>query len=560
MLALRILATLVPLLLLARPAMGTGQGLHESSFLASKRHIMLSGDDAGVAGLESDCEPRAEAISFAGVGGVILRGELLHPCASENSDQLPAIIFINPFGQNFKTYKPQALQYARDGYRTLSFDPRGWHSSDGKTLLDYKAMTADLVLAIDWLTSEYATGPIGATGISEGGGLSLLLAAADPRIKAIGVLSGWTDMAHSSLGATPRLTWSVILSAFVLLLGDPAALLADVIDKMRQDPPFDPEQMKREISAWYHLPKINAHKTPIYMHHALDDTLFPVNQLVDFFQALDGPKHLRIGRGFHAASEILSMRDPNGGPWGPMREWFAAYLKHERSSAMDGIIDISYKNREGSLPLRGNIWRHPSVRTQYLSYRDGNYQLTQDAKDSADPTKLRVIQLARDFSGISTGTPLVSALQNLRKFSQVKVPVRNVRRPLALAFVGEAVDQEQTIYGTPTLELVLTTKAKRGMIVAHLVDIADEPKGDLITHGVYTWSERDRQANGEVKFTIELYSTAWRLEEGHRLAVVLNGSNVEYLPPAIRPYSYQLAPEAGKQRLAIPLLTAQDLL
>lgn len=505
------------------------------------------------------CPPRTESVSFLTEDGVTLRGEVLSPCGAEASDELPAVLFLNPFGQSYATYKTQATALASDGYRSFLYNPRGWHSSDGSTTLDYALLTRDAQKALDWLTSAYATGRIGATGISEGGGLSLLLAAADSRLGAVGVLSGWTDLTHSSLGATTRVSWSLILGTLVLAFGDPGAILEDVIRKATQKPPFDPEAMKRAISPWYHLAALNDKQVPIFLSHALDDTLFPANQVVDFYHQLTGPKHLEINRGFHACIEILNSLNPNALPWSSLRAWFDDYLKGSRQSEADGSIRVAYKNRDRDLTLHDMAWREPRVETQYLVHSPEGYQLKETPTASID-RGLRVVQLAQDVSGIGTGTPMLSSLLNLRWLKTVKVPVTNIRRPFALSFVGAPRRETTTLYGSPKLALTLQSRAARGMIVAHLVDLQDgKESGELITHGVYTWTAKDRKATGEISFQIDLYSVAWQLEPGHRLAVVLNGSDAEYLTPTLLPYSYRLTPTAGAQVLTVPSLSEAEL-
>jgi predicted acyl esterase len=505
------------------------------------------------------CPPRAESVSFLTEDGVTLRGEVLSPCGAEASDELPAVLFLNPFGQSYATYKSQASALASDGYRSFLYNPRGWHSSDGTTTLDYALLTRDAQKALDWLTSAYATGRIGATGISEGGGLSLLLAAADSRLSAVGVLSGWTDLTHSSLGATTRVSWSLILGTLVLAFGDPGAMLEDAIRKARQQPPIDPEAMKRAISPWYHLAALNEKQVPIFLSHALDDTLFPANQVVDFYHQLTGPKHLEINRGCHACIEIVNASNPEALPWSSLRAWFDDYLKGGRQSEAEGSIRIAYKNRDLDLTLQDFAWREPRVETQYLVHSPEGYQLTQTPTASTGRGP-RVVQLAQDVSGIGTGTPMLSPLLNLRWLKTVKVPVTNIRRPFALSFVGAPRIEPTTIYGSPKLTLTLQSRAGRGMIVAHLVDLKDgQTSGELITHGVYTWTEKDRRPTGEISFQIELYSVAWQLEAGHRLAVVLNGSDVEYLAPRVLPYSYRLTPAAGAQVLTLPTVSEAEL-
>lgn len=499
----------------------------------------------------SNCSPQQESISFPGADGTILRGDLLSPCGSEASQQLPLVMLINPFGQSFMTYRMQALAFTREGFRTLRYNARGWHSSDGSITLDYDLQAKDAQKALDWVTQHYATGRIGVAGISEGGGVSLLLASMDTRLSAIGVLSGWTDMLHNSLGATPRMTWGVILAGIVFAAGNPIDLIKDIAKQARSNPPFDPHAMMRAISPWYRLNSINASKPAIFMSHAMDDTLFPSNQIVDFYHHLHGDKYLQINRGFHAGPEILSLPNPNAQPWQSLRQWFRDYLIEEKSSNLNGSIQIAYKNRNEALILNNREWRQPNNETHYLVQSETGYELSEVAQASVEGDGLKVIQRARDQSGIHSGTPLISAFFNMRQLKTVKVPVSKIRRPYAVAFVGPVRDTTTTIFGSPKLTMHINSQAKRGMVVAHLVDLEDgKEDGNLITHAVYTWSNADRQPTGEIKLQFEFYASAWRLEAGHRLALILNSSDIEYLPPTLLSYNYSILPNPGAQVLS----------
>ena len=504
---------------------------------------------------QGSCEPISDDIHFSPADGIVLHGEVLSPCGSNPSQKLPTVMFVNAFGQSYMIYRELAVRFAQEGFRTLSYDPRGWQSSGGQTTFDYTLLTADARKAIDWLTAHYATGRIGSTGISEGGGLSLLLSAEDPRLSAVASLSGWTDLTHASLGGTPRLAWHAILGTMLILFGDPTAVIEDAI-RQAQDkgPQVDPRIQARKISAWYHLPAINAKKVPVLLAHEMDDTLFPVNQVFDFYRHLEGPKHLIIERGFHAATEIVHLHDPDGMPWPVLRQWFTDYLKDGTPSKLDGRVSIAFKNQDKTLELENNAWKVPNVKTFYMAQTDHGYDLRDAATLSLSGDGTKVLNLASDPSGVTTGVPLLSALANLQSLATVEVPVKSIVRPFAISYVSSVFAQDTTVYGTPVVRLRLHSEAAKGLVIAHLVDVGPDGDGQLITHGTYTWNREDAPRDQAIALTIELYTVAWKLAKGHSLAVVLNSEDAEYQGPTLLPYVYELDHDAGVNTLEVPLL------
>ncbi|MCX6104962.1 MAG: alpha/beta hydrolase [Proteobacteria bacterium] len=517
--------------------------------------VVVASFSANAAYSASPCPPKEELVTFTTSDGVTLHGEVISPCGSSPSDSFPTVFFLNPFGQSFKTYKPQALAFAEDGYRTFSYDPRGWQSSGGKISLDYELLTNDVRQAIDWVTGHYKTGRIGVTGISEGGGLSMLLSAIEPRLSAVAALSGWTNMVHPALGHTQRLAWNIVLGTLITLFGKPSAIIEEAFEHWRDGTPPEPRELMEKTSPLYHLKEINERRPPIFLANDLDDTLFPVNQAFDFYGKLQGPKHLQINRGFHAAAAITTTKEPNKEPWASVHKWFDAYVKNGQPSELDGLVRVNYKNQQGILEFRDNALREPKISTYYLKQTNDGYELSQTAEESRLDADLSVVSYPWNPSGIISGIPLKSALENLRDLKTVSVPLRHLKRPYAIAFTAKPVTTDTTVYGVATLQLSLKSKAKKGLVVAYLVDVDANGDGKLMTHGVYTWSESDALADGHFSFKIELYHTAWKLAAGHKLAIALNSSDPEYQPPTLLLYDYNLDDTEGSLRLDVPSFT-----
>ncbi|MEN9835523.1 MAG: hypothetical protein RL011_1716 [Pseudomonadota bacterium] len=502
---------------------------------------------------KSECTPVERRIEFRTTDQVRIRGAITSPCNASDSDLLPTVVFLNPLGQSYTTYRPQAEAFAREGYRVLSFDPRGWKSSGGRTTLIYPDLVKDVQNALDWLTANYATGRIGMTGISEGGAMSLLTAAADSRVSAAASMSGWTNIVHPSIGNTPRLAWNLVIGALLFAFGKPLDLLKEAIGHAWNGTNPEPLDVLQASSPWFHLDEINSKRTPMLMVHEMDDTLFPINQTVDFYEKLAGPKHLQINRGFHAASSITVLNYRDREPWASVHEWFDAYVRDQRPSHLDGRVRISFKNSEKVLDTAENFRDEPRTDSFYLQQTPLGYQLIDAVMEANIPTDLTIINYPWNPSHVLTGIPVRSALKNLTDLQTVSVPIKDLKRPYAIQFSSAPYASGATILGSPKLRLKLESQTKKGLVIAHLVDIGPDEVGKLITHGTHTWSEGDQAADGSYGFEIEMYFTAWTLEPGHRVGVVLNGADFEYQPPTLWSYNYKLDQSNGNLKLDVPL-------
>lgn len=95
-----------------------------------------------------------------------------------------------------------ANEYASRGYTVVSYTARGFWQSGGEINMAGLLDQADISAAIDWALANTHADPsrIGLSGISYGGGLSLLGAAMEPRVKSVAAMSAWVDLAESFLG------------------------------------------------------------------------------------------------------------------------------------------------------------------------------------------------------------------------------------------------------------------------------------------------------------------------------------------------------------------------
>lgn len=144
--------------------------------------------------------------------GVRLEGDVYKPKGLKASDKLPGILMVPGWGGNKKNIeKNYAPHFAKQGFIVLSFDFKSWGQSDGPVVLAEKlatveeatevnvkarhirqiinplSMVEDVRAALYFLGSEPQVMPnnLGIWGTSMGGGLALVAAADDNRVKAL---------------------------------------------------------------------------------------------------------------------------------------------------------------------------------------------------------------------------------------------------------------------------------------------------------------------------------------------------------------------------------------
>lgn len=144
--------------------------------------------------------------------GSRLRGDVFKPQDLKPGDTLPGIILVHGWGGNKSNLnRIYAPQFASLGFIVMSFDMRSWGESDGfflaeealpstkeigevsitgqhvRSVVNPNKMIEDVRSALSWFVGELhlQADNIGIWGTSFGGGLALVTAANDQRIKAL---------------------------------------------------------------------------------------------------------------------------------------------------------------------------------------------------------------------------------------------------------------------------------------------------------------------------------------------------------------------------------------
>ncbi|NSC24586.1 alpha/beta fold hydrolase [Streptomyces albus subsp. chlorinus] len=515
----------------AEPAAPTASAASMAS-MASTASTTSTASAASAAGVDF--------VDIKGDGGITLKANVALPsgAAEHPARAYPLIVLPTSWATPQIEYLAQARKLADSGYVVVSYNSRGFWQSGGEIEVGGPEDIADASRVIDWALAHTPADKdrVGMGGVSYGAGISLLAAAHDPRVKAVTALSGWADLIGSIYsGRTQHLQAAGLLGGTGELTGRPSPELRQVLKNFLGSN-LDKED---EMIAWgekrspaTYLKEINANGTAVMLGNAWSDSIFPPNQYADFFEKLRGPKRLEFRPGDHATAEATGLLGLPNDTWSHAHRWFDRYLKGERN----GI--------EGERPV------------QLKSRTTGAYEGYAGWKDVPSGARTLALDERRELtagkdSGANGGTLFLTGLldQFLKLPPVVSVPLL----PRSRAAVWESPRQAEAtrVRGTATLHTTVTSTAKSGTFYAYLYDVGPLGTGKLITHAPYTF--HDRAPGKPFAVDLELFSTAYDVPEGHKLAVVVDTADPLYAEH--NPDGARLAfssPDGDPSRVRVP--------
>lgn len=458
---------------------------------------------------------------------VILKANVIEPTSPGRH---PAIIFPSSWGLNDLEYVAQATRLAEGGYTVVSYTPRGWWASGGQIDTAGPKDIADASRVIDWaLTATTADATrIGMAGVSYGAGISLITAGRDPRVRAVTALSGWSDLVGSLYGGdTRRLQSSALLVGAAALLG-------------RTSPEFDAriadfyanrnigavKEFARIRSAGTYLAGLNASAPAILLANGYGDSVFPPNQLVDFYGALTGPKRLEFAPGDHAIPELTGLAGLDNHVWTSVRRWFDRYLQGI-ANGIDTEAPVVLRSMTGGPVESSATWAGTATTVTRLGlgevrWWDGTGSL--GGTPSTGWSSWNAIGVDTFAEG---GVILLSnGLQALTGLApSVWLPA--VDRAAAGVWVSGSYSSARRIRGIPSVHLRITPDQANGTIVAYLYDVDSLGTGELITQAPVSWLGATPGAARTVD--LRLPAVSWDVPAGHKLALVVDGADGYYL-------------------------------
>src|SRR6266498_583493 len=236
--------------------------------------------------------------------GVRIDAALLEPDGAPPAGGWPAIMMFHGLGQKHADLIPLAPAYVAKGYAVFIPDARGHGTSGGYVSLDGPREVADIRSERQWLTArpEVSDTQIGAWGISLGGGAAWSSVAAGVPFKALETFETWSDLYRA---------------LFPQNFGKAGAIygFAQSVPTERIDPDlrsYVPQMIGNEnlpavrqlLGVRSSLRLMSAVTTPSFLFQGRRDFAFDIDQAVDAYKRLAGPKRLYIGDFGHAPSSF----------------------------------------------------------------------------------------------------------------------------------------------------------------------------------------------------------------------------------------------------------------
>ncbi|MFD7668848.1 alpha/beta fold hydrolase [Streptomyces sp. NPDC059788] len=483
--------------------------------------------------------PDVKFVDIEGDGGTNLKANVFTPGDAVPGRRYPLIVLPSSWATPQIQYVVQAKKLADAGYVVVGYNTRGFWQSGGKIETGGPEDIADASKVIDWALAHTPADPgkVGMAGMSYGAGISLLTSAFDKRVKAVSAMSGWADLINSIYsGRTQHRQAAAVLGGLGALTGRPGPELTEVLKNfLGSNLAKEGDMLKwgAKRSPLTYLDKINANGAAIMLGNAWGDSIFPPNQYADFYEKLKGPKRLEFRPGDHATAEGLGLLGLPNDTWNHTKRWFDHYLQ----GADNGV------NREAPVQLKS---RSAGAYEGYKSWKDVP---SGDRRIELNGTHR--ISTNRD-SGANGGTVFLSSImdQFFKLPPMASIPL--LPRSVAAVWQSERYTSAQHVRGTAKLHTTVTSTATSGTAIAYLYDVGPLGIGKLVSHAPFTF--HDKAAGKPFGVDLELFSTAYDVPAGHRMAVVVDSVDPLYIDhnPAGAKLTFS-SPAADPSWLSVPV-------
>lgn len=443
----------------------------------------------------------------------------------------PAIVFVSSWGLNDAEYLAQASALAGDGYTVLSYTPRGWWDSGGQIDTAGPKDIADVSTVITWMIAHTTADPahIGAAGVSYSAGISLIASAFDSRIRAVAAMSGWSDLDASLYGGQTRRVQAVgLLQGLADLLGTPSAELNTILDDYWSNTNIPAvEAFAKARSAATYEARINTNNPAILMANSYGDSLFPPDQLVDFYNGLTTPKRLEFAPGDHAVVEATGLIGLDNHVWTSVSRWFGQYLRGI-DTGIAAEPPVVLRPVTGGATEQYADWAHVNTATtRYgLGAKDW-WSLTGPLSAGSTPTGWS----STIYTGLDTvaggGVALLTNGLGALTGTTPTIWLPSVDRVNGAVWVTSAFGSAREIRGIAALHATIKPAHANGTVVAYLYDYDVLGNAHLITLEPQTWL--GAKAGSPTTLDIRFPATAYTVPAGHALALVVDTQDPLFL-------------------------------
>ncbi|WP_046467986.1 CocE/NonD family hydrolase [Allosalinactinospora lopnorensis] len=473
-----------------------------------------------------------EYVSVPGHDDVEIKAKVITPTNHEGPH--PLLVMPSAWATNNLVYVGAAKKLAYEsGYQVISYTTRGFWDSGGEIEVAGPKDVADASKVIDWGLENTDADPerIGMAAISYGAGISLLTAAEDDRVKAVGAMSGWSDLI-SSLYPNETISSQAIelLITTARITGRGGEALQEIESEYRKgnmDPALDHSP---ERSPGTKIDQLNDNGPAVMLAHAWNDGIFPPSGLIDFHSQLTGPKRLMLAPGEHATPEAFGALGLPNETWEALTRWLDHHLKGV-DNGVDTEDPVQVKPNNGG----GDWTTYPdwesvteSTSTLHLSEPERTWEqwLSTGGLEEEPQTGWDYSVRAGIGTTANSGTLIVSGA--LQQFADIPtgVALPLVDRYRAGVWTGDPHPDGVRVSGTPKAHVEVTPTSEDQSLYFYLYATNSHGIGSLITHKPYTL--RDAAPGEPVTVDVDLEPVVWDVPAGHRLALVVDTQDFRY--------------------------------
>jgi len=510
--------------------------LSTALFLAFVAHLGSSSQAVNIKGLKGS--ENYKLVDITASDGIVLEAIYFDPVTPMNETGNPAILFISSWGMNKWEYVVPANEYYEKGYSIISYTARGFWGSGGEIDLAGPKDMADLSTVMDWLLANTHADPkrVGLSGISYGGGISMLGAALDPRVKSIAAMSCWVDLAESFLGngETIRVEAVKALQVLAEVTGQPSDDLETIFTDYFSNSNLEfLYEFTAQSSAVNYIESIKTNGAAIFIANALGDSLFTPNQFPSFFNELTNPKHIEFAPGDHAGPELPGLLSLPNQVWSRASEWNDYYLLHGLSGEFTGMPQVIYNTMNGKEIEEYNSLAE--VSTESLVFDFDKRESLNLRRSSSPLSPLNISSSASSLSTFKTGKDaninggIAYLSLTLQAYTDIQKPFAmwRIDRTYGAVFESDRFGKSYKFRGIPTLSLSIQPEASNGTLVIYFLSVDNLNKGHLFDFS--PWTFKDAAPGKPLSLTIEMTMTSYDMPAEHRLAVVVASHDRLYM-------------------------------
>jgi uncharacterized protein len=486
----------------------------------------------------------------ASVDGTRLHADVFRPAGVSAGTRTPVIVDVGPyFGSG--TAKPLDVTPTREGpapvrHQLLAIDPfahgytvvdvslRGFGGSEGCLDLIGPGEQADAKAAVEWAAAQpWSTGRVAIYGASYDGAMAVAALAGRPKGLAAAIvisplisvyrgaymnrtpysLSGYSNpLVYASMDLTPPAITSgaeqhaANLSGTATHPGCQAGVIAAALN------PDPSARFWRERDL---IGRAADSTVPSFWSHGLLDTGVHPDNFLDVYKTLRGPHHAWVGQFPHAVPAPEAYQHPNypEAYTPPKYEFGRAGFVAEVMRWLDRYV-------KGVPPAEAAVERDPANTIEEGSeggWRDEREWPPADARPASIPLHPGSYHDAPG-NRAEPGDPSVDCQDPFDPCNPMAEPGQG-----SWTFT-QALPYDVHLAGVARLRVTLDHQASQVNVVSFVYDVDARGRAALVTRGAYLVTS-DRT----VEF--ELYPQDWRFRAGHRIGVLLSGSDDGYFAP-----------------------------